>query len=76
MLENFHNEMEKIWSKLIYESMCILLYTNDILTKKKEDKKSEEIWLIVRARTLKWNYIHSIPQTQPEVASSPAQTQT
>ena len=33
--------------------MCILLYTNDILTKKKEDKKSEEIWLIVRARTLK-----------------------
>lgn len=27
--------MEKTWSKLIHESMCILLYTNDTLTKKK-----------------------------------------
>lgn len=36
---NFHNEMEKNWSKLIHESMCILLYPNDTLTKKKERQK-------------------------------------
>lgn len=66
--------MEKIWSKLIHESMCILLYTNDTLTKKKERQKE---WRNVADSEGKDTQmkLHSIPQIQPEVASSPAQMQ-